>query len=67
MITIKIRITSKIAIMIKITSKTAQERNYAEFCKICAARETPANLYSLGQHKAIQEQIRAKCCEICAA
>ena len=38
MITIKIRITSKVAIMIKITSKTAQERNYAEFCKICEAQ-----------------------------
>ena len=41
MITIKIRITSKVAIMIKITSKTAQERNYAEFCKICAAPSFP--------------------------
>ena len=41
MITIKIRITSKVAIMIKITSKTAQERNYAEFCKICAAPPFP--------------------------
>ena len=41
MITIKIRITSKVAIMIKITSKTAQERNFAELCKICAAPSFP--------------------------
>ena len=78
MLTIKIMITSKIAIMIKITSKAAQERNYAEFCKICAAQAStrpskssfvrlPQNLYSLGQQKAIQEQIRAECCKICAA
>ena len=68
MITIKIMITSKIAIMIK----------NAEFSKNCAAQAgtrqskssfvtLPPNLYSLGQHKAIEEQIRAECCKICAA
>ena len=78
MITIKFRITSKIAIMIKITSKASQERNSEEFCKICAAQASTRpsksslvrllqNSCSLGQHKAIQEQIRAECCKICAA
>ena len=62
MLTIKIMITSKIAIMIKITSKAAQERNCTEFCKICASQASttskssfvrlPQNLYSLGHPRA---------------